>query len=205
MRRVNYVDDLLRDLRYAGRNLRRSPALPRSHPHHGARHRPNTAVFSVVNAVLLKPLSYRDPDRIVTLTISPPSRGPPRFRSKSPFRMSWTGRGRAPLRSNGLLHLSGGSVVRGTTAEYARLATVSPEFFRVFGVEPIAGRFFTPEEMKQGGGGAAMISYAYWQSHFGGDPNAPGQTIAPPDRGRSSASCRRASGSPTTTPMCGCR
>src|SRR5216684_3140408 len=69
MRRVNYIDDLLRDLRYEGRNLRRSPgfatlAVLIMALGIGA----NTAVFSVVNTVLLKPLSFRDPDRIVTLT-----------------------------------------------------------------------------------------------------------------------------------------
>src|SRR5258708_20707437 len=78
MRRVNYIDDLLRDLRYAGRNLRRSPgfatlAVLIMALGIGA----NTAVFSVVNAVILKPLSNRDPDRIVTLTnYSTVRRGP---------------------------------------------------------------------------------------------------------------------------------
>src|SRR5438093_11440601 len=72
MRRMNYVDDLMRDLRYAGRAMRRNPgfaALAVLIMALGAG--ANTAVFSVVNAVLLRPLSYRDPDRIVTLTNRP--------------------------------------------------------------------------------------------------------------------------------------
>ena len=59
--------------------------------------------------------------------------------------------------------------MQGSTAEYARVASVSADFFRVFAVEPAAGRFFTTEEKKPGSGGAVMISYAYWQSHFGGN------------------------------------
>lgn len=67
------------------------------------------------------------------------------------------------------------SVMRGSAAEYAEVATVSPEFFRVFAVEPIIGRFFTAEEMRQSS--AALISYAYWQTHFGGDPRLLGHTV----------------------------
>ncbi len=69
------------------------------------------------------------------------------------------------------------AVIQGSTAEYARVTSVSPDFFRVFAIEPRAGRAFTPEETKQGASGAAMISYTYWQSHFGGDPGALGQMV----------------------------
>src|SRR3954469_9972070 len=70
-----------------------------------------------------------------------------------------------------------GLVILGSLAEYARITTFSPEFGRIFAVEPFAGRFFTADEMKPGSAGAVIISYAYWRSHFGGDPGALGQTL----------------------------
>jgi predicted permease len=179
MRRVNYIDDLLRDLRYAGRNLRRNRgfatlAILIMALGIGA----NTAVFSVINAVLLRPLSYRDPSRIVTLSnasknpeatalsrqVSIPNFEDWQAQSSSFEAMAYYGsRERA--------------VIRGSTPEYARVTGVSTDFFRVFAVEPLAGRPFTPEETKRGSSGAAMISYTYWQTHFGGDPRALGQTV----------------------------
>jgi len=74
------------------------------------------------------------------------------------------------------------AVTVGSTAEYAEATRVSPEFFRVFAVEPVLGRHFTAEEAKPGGSGALVISYAYWQSHFGGDPHVLGQTVGGPGR-----------------------
>ena len=180
MRRVNYIDDLLRDLRYAGRNLRRSPgfatlAILIMALGIGA----NTAVFSVVNAVILKPLAYRDPDRIVTLTNSSIANEAPTALSKQvsiPDVLDWRGQS-ASFEAMAYYVSRESPVMQGSTAEYARLASVSPDFFRVFAVEPVAGRSFAPEEIKQGAAGAAMISYAYWKSHFGGDPGALGKTI----------------------------
>jgi putative ABC transport system permease protein len=180
-RGVPLFESLIQDLRYAVRGLRRSPGFALTIVlilalGIGA----NTAVFSVVNAVLLKPLSYRDPDRIVTLTVpvakggSPTDLGVrqvsiPNFQdwhdqSSSFEAMAYYGSREVP-------------VTAGATAEYARGTEVGPEFFRVFAVDPLIGRFFTGEEMKPGSAGAAMISYGYWQSHFGGNPNAPGQVV----------------------------
>ena len=178
IRGVSLLDDLLRDVQYAGRSLRRSPgfatlAVLIMALGIGA----NTAVFSVVNAVLLKPLSYRDPDRIVALSERPVS-GPtkvaeqvsiPNFRdwhdqSSSFEAMAYFGSREIP-------------VMAGAMAEYARGTQVGPEFFRVFAITPIIGHSFTDEELKPGGNGAAMISYAFWQSHFGGRASALGQAI----------------------------
>src|SRR5437899_2559248 len=138
----------------------------------------NTAVFSVVNAVLLKPLSYRDPDRIVTLSDSLRTGEALTALSKQvsiPDFQDWHDQSSS---FDAMAYYSSreAAVIPGSTAEYARVTGVSPEFFRVFAIEPIVGRFFTAEEMKPGSGGALMISYAYWQSHFGGDPRSLGQT-----------------------------
>src|SRR5947209_6572008 len=160
MRRVNYIDDLLRDLRYAGRNLRRSPgfatlAVLIMALGIGA----NTAVFSVVNTVLLKPLSYRDPDRIVTLSNSLTEGEAPTALSKQvsiPDFQDWHDQS-SSFEAMAYYTSREAPLIRGSAAEYARVTAVSPEFFRVLGIEPIAGRLFAPEEMKTRGGGAALI------------------------------------------------
>jgi predicted permease len=183
MRRVNYLDDMLRDLHYAARNLRRNPgfavlAVLIMALGIGA----NTAVFSVVNAVLLKPLSFSDPDRIVTLayisTLSTVRENQTALSKQVsvPDVLDWH---RQSTSFDAMSYYTSRelSVGVGSDAEYARVAAVSPQFFSVFGVQPIAGRFFTSEESKQSATGAALISYAWWQSHFGGDPKALGQTI----------------------------
>jgi predicted permease len=180
MRRVNYIDDLLRDLRYAGRNLGRNPgfaalAVLIMALGIGA----NTAVFSVVNAVLLKPLAYSHPDRIVTLsdfsTLHEASTALSRQVS-IPNVLDWQSQN-SSFEAMAYYGSREGPVVGPSTAEYARLTLVSPGFLKVFAVEPVIGRFFTPDEMKPESGGAVMISYAYWQTHFGGDPAALGKKI----------------------------
>src|SRR5438874_2804845 len=139
----------------------------------------NTAVFSVVNAVLLKPLSYRDPDRIVTLSdfsmTDPVRSGLSKQVSAREFE-DWHDQS-SSFDAMAYYGSRETVVIRGSEAEYARVSGVSPEFFRVFDVAPIIGRFPTLEEMKPGGRGAAMISYGYWQSHFGANPRALGQTL----------------------------
>jgi putative ABC transport system permease protein len=180
MRRVNYIDDLLRDLRYAGRNLRRNPGFAALSIlimalGIGA----NTAVFSVVNAVLLRPLSYRDPDRIVTLSSASKNREASTALSKQvsiPNFEDWQAQS-SSFEAMAYYASRERAVILGSTPEYARVTGVSPDFFRVFAVEPLAGRSFTSEETKRGSSGAAMISYTYWQTHFGGDPRALGQTV----------------------------
>jgi putative ABC transport system permease protein len=178
VRGMNFLDDLSRDLRYAKRSLRRNPgfavlAVVIMALGIGA----NTAVFSVVNAVLLKPLAYRDPDRIVSLagTVSGARSGLYQQISIVDFE-DWHNQS-SSFESMAYYVARETSVLSGPAAEYAQVGAVGPEFFRVFAVDPVVGRHFTPEETKPGSAGAAMISYSYWQSHFGGDAHALGQSI----------------------------
>jgi len=158
MRHVNFVDDLVRDLRYAGRSLRRSPGFATLSVlimalGVGA----NTAVFSVVNAVLLRPLAYRDAEWIVTLSDFSRSDQPATALSKQVSArefQEWQEQS-SSFAAMAYYGVRETVVIRGPGAEYARVAGVSPQFFQVFGVEPIAGRLPTAEEMKPGGSGAA--------------------------------------------------
>jgi predicted permease len=164
------------DLKFALRSLRKNPgftllAIVVMALGIGA----NTAVFSVVNAVLLKPLAYRDPDRIVTLsTLWRKSGG--HGTVSAPDYHDWHDQSTA-FAAMAYYADDSTAVSTGASAEYAHIAVVTPEFFRVFGVDPVVGRLFSPEEQKPGGAGAVVVSYAYWQSHFGANANALGQPV----------------------------
>jgi predicted permease len=176
-----WMADLASDMRYGLRMLRRAPgfaglAIAIMALGIGA----NTAVFSVVNAVLLRPLAYRDPDRIVALT-NPLTTGedssPLAAKMVSiPNFQDWRGQS-SSFEAMAFYYAWENPVMPGPSAEYARVAKVSPEFFNVFAVEPVLGRLFNADEAKPGGQGAVLIGYAYWQTHFGGDPRVLGRTI----------------------------
>lgn len=179
-RQVRFVDELLQDLEYAARGVRRSPgfallAVAIMALGIGA----NTAVFRVVHDVLLKPLPYRNPDRLVALSHVSRTDGATDSLSKQVSILNfhdW----RSQTRSfEGMAYYTSRetSVLSDAGAEYVRAARVGDKFFRVFDVEPVAGRVFTAEEIRAGSGAAVVISYAYWQSRFAGDRGLLGRTL----------------------------
>ncbi len=140
----------------------------------------NTAVFSVVNSVLLKPLDFHQPDRIVRLSSLWKKSGS-RGTVSAPDYHDWHDQSTAF--SAMAYYMNGETVVTaGSAAEYAQVAEVGPEFAAVFDEYPSVGRFFTQAEEKYGSGGAAVIGYAFWQSHFGGNPGILGQKLRVEDR-----------------------
>jgi putative ABC transport system permease protein len=181
LHRLRVAETALQDLRYGLRMLHRSPGFTlMAVLTLGLGIGANTAVFSVVNAVLLKPLAYRDADRIVTLSYASDKK------TDAPFSMGkqvsvpdfydWHDQS-TTFEAMAYYASRRTSVVAGVEAEYRQAARVSPEFFRVFSLDPAVGRLFTAEEVTPGSGGAAVISYSFWQSHFGGDARALGQTV----------------------------
>ncbi len=167
------------DLKYALRSLRNDPgftilAVLVMALGIGA----NTAVFSVVNAVLLRPLAYRDADRIVTVASFWKTHGTQGQVSAPDFH-DWHDQSTS-FASMAYYDDDSGAVSAGSTAEFTHIAEVTPEFFDVFSVAPVVGRGFLPEEWKSGAG--VVIGYAYWQSHFGGERDAIGKSLRMFDR-----------------------
>jgi predicted permease len=175
-RGLNLMDSAGQDLRYAIRGLRRSPgfallAVLTMALGIGA----NTAVFSVVNGVLLKPLSHRDPDRIVTLTTVWKS-GARLSLVTLPDFQDWHDQSTA-FSAMACYRSSDEPVRAGSSAEYVRVARVSSEFFEALAVVPAIGRPFSAQEQKSGDSGTALISYSYWHSHFDGSTAVLGRRL----------------------------
>ena len=169
------MDTLLQDLRYSLRLLARRPgftvvAVLTLALGIGA----NTAVFSVVSAVLLRSLPYRSPERLVV--VSEAIDKEPRPVSYPNFR-DW----RAQNEVFEDIAAYCPTVITYTTAERAeRIAgeMVSDNYFSLLGVTPVSGRAFLPEENgAPGSGPVVVISYSCWQNVFGGDPTIVGQTL----------------------------
>src|SRR2546429_3884731 len=130
----------------------------------------NTAMFTVIRAVLLKPLPYRDPGRLVRLVLTVPNRTiiDQAFNELRFEEMRATAKSFSELGAFGPLEnftLSGGS-----EPEVVNAARVSANFLAILGTEPMLGRSFLPEEDKHGGDPVAMISSELWWRRFNGDP-----------------------------------
>ncbi|MBX9599546.1 MAG: ABC transporter permease [Bryobacteraceae bacterium] len=138
----------------------------------------NTAIFSVVNAVLLRPLDYRDPDRIVTLWTDFRRTGG-RGQVSAPDFHDW--RSRATSFETMAYHIGGETAVtvKGT-ADYANVKRVTPGFFSAVGVAPALGRLFSADEERAGF--AAVISHRFFLKHFAGSQGVPAQPLQILDR-----------------------
>jgi len=136
----------------------------------------DTAIFSVVNAVLLKPLNYPEADRIVRfLNTSPQGDFPGASATK--FHV-WQAQSSVVQDVAAYDFGPKGLNLTGTVPEQVQGAHVTEAYFRLFGARTILGRTFTPQEDMPHGGNLVVISYGFWQRKFGGDRNVVGRSIS---------------------------
>ncbi len=134
----------------------------------------NTAIFSVVNAVLLKPLPYPEPDQLVQLRADW-SGSPSTVIGSSTFiaaRTQSQSLARIAAYSGGEMTLTGAG-----SAERVVAGAVTVDFFPLLGIQPALGRNFTREEDTPNGPKAAILGHGLWQSRFGGDADVLDRTI----------------------------
>ena len=136
----------------------------------------NTAIFSVVNAVLLRELPLKDPDRLMTFWHSAPAKGLSHMDVNDTLFAYYRDRSRAfeslAAFEDGEFALTGGG-----EPEVVPGAIVTFNYFNVLGREPLHGRTFTANEDTPGNNNVAILSYALWQRRFGGDAGVVGQSI----------------------------
>jgi len=169
------LEQVLQDARFAARTLRKSPgftaiAVLTLALGIGA----NTAVFSVVYEVLLRPLPYREPSRLVVLNETTPKVGV--VSVSYPNFLDWRAQSRT-FSQMAAVHEVDFNLAGVTQPENISGDAVSPYFLSMMGVRPVIGRDFDSAEEKAGTAPVVLLSYSLWQSHFGGDPGAVGRTI----------------------------
>ena len=160
---------IFHDLKYAVRQLRKAPgfaliAVITLALGIGA----NTAIFSVVNGVLVRPLPFHDADRLVRIWHTPPQTS---FPGMSTFAVSpanfldWQAQNRV-FSSMAIYGYRGFTFTGGEKAEQVDASAVSAGFFSTLQVQPLVGRVFSNDEDQPGHGNVVVLSHRFWQEHF---------------------------------------
>ena len=171
------MDQVIRDIRFALRGLAKKPAFAAIAVLTlalgiGA----NTAIFSVVHAVLLRPLPIKEPDRVMTFWHSAPAKGLQHMDLNDAMFAYYRHRTRT-FETLAAFETGEFSLTSGGEPEAVPGAIVTFDYFNVLGREPLHGRTFTAQEDTPGNSHVVLLSYGLWQRRFGGNPNIVGQSI----------------------------
>ena len=169
------IESLWQDARYAQRTLRRNPGLSILAVlvlslGIGA----NTAVFTVVDAVLFKPLALADPDRLVSFATVWPMKETRAANVSLPDVMDWRA-GSSAFSTVTYYRRSQQAVIVADAADFADVVRTSPEFFQLLGVTPSIGRFFAPDE--DSSARSVVISHDFWRTRMAQNPDVLNKTI----------------------------
>src|SRR5579863_8680847 len=172
-----WLETLVQDVRYGLRQLRRSPgftavAILTLALGIGA----NSAVFSAIDAILLRPLPFPAGDQLMSLhQYDSKAKNPASF--VAPVRLEDWNRLNTTFQAISGYYTQEISEISGTLPEKVTEALVAPRFLQVWGVSPALGRDFAPEEEHFGGPSAVLISERFWRHRFHADPKAIGKTL----------------------------
>jgi len=177
---LRWPNECARDLRYAVRVLRKSPTFTAAAVATlalciGA----NTAIFSVVDAVLLRPLPYPHPERLFSVVRHFQGKGSDAYQTNLWGSVWEAVRDHAAYVDAAVFSdwSMGVNFAAGDRVEYVKQQRVSAGFFRVLGIAPLIGREFSANEDRNGGPAVAVLSYALWKRVFRGDPAIVGQAV----------------------------
>ena len=171
------MNNLIQDLRYGVRILLKQPAVTLVAVVTlalgiGA----NTAIFSLVNSILLRPLPFREPDRVVRMLQASPKLGLNSWGVSQADFAAYREQNRTfetiALYNSSEINLTGDG-----EPERLSFTSVTADFFKVFGVNPLRGRTFVEGEDAPGKNLVCVISHRFWQRRFGGDPNVVGKML----------------------------
>ena len=171
------MDTLFQDLRYAARTFVKNPgfaALTIICLALGIG--VNSTIFSVVDTVAIRPLPFRDPDRLIVLNTTHQANGIDRGSVSFLDARDWRARAHA---FEDVAAVTGRSLTLSDGGEPERFtgATVTANLFPMLGIQPILGRQIRPEEDAPGGARVVMLSHGVWQRRYAGDPSVIGRTI----------------------------
>ena len=172
------MTNTLQDLRYAARALRKSPGFTAIAALTlalgvGA----TTAIFSVVNAVMLRPLPFTEPDRLVRIWESNVERGWPTFAVSHPNFLDWRSQSRA-FESLAATNNAGFTWTSNGEAEVVLGLSVTATFLPTLKISPVLGRNFLDDEDRPGGNTrVVLLGDGFWRRAFGADPTVVGRTI----------------------------
>ncbi len=181
-RGISWVDELLQDIKYGVRTLAKNPgyavlAILTLGLGIGA----NTAIFSVINGVLLKPLPYEHGDRLVLVRQSAPLSGQNTLGVAIAEYFDY--RDQAEV-FDGLVeyHQMNFDLLNRGEPDRVSTGVVSANFFDLLGIKPVIGRTFVASDDVPGAEAVLVLSHTYWRTKFGGDPNIIGQVFEMNDR-----------------------
>ena len=171
------METIWQDLKYGARMLFKNPAFAATAVSTlalgiGA----NTAIFSVVDSVLIQPLPYKNADRLVVPVATSPSNDIDRGAVSYADYVDWKNDGKS-FEQIAVFWGKNFDLTGGSEPERVTGLSVSEDYFKVIAVEPALGRSFVSEEHAQGGPKAAVLSHGLWQRRFGADPHVLGSAI----------------------------